>query len=115
MSPTGEHPIQERLSAISQATPVQLGVVMVLVGALVAGAVKLGEAQTRLGAVESKAEALAMEVAAQRARTDEAIRRIEKSLAEGEGRSIRIEAELRYLREGMEEVKQYAKQAARGR
>lgn len=105
------------LNAISASTHVPLGWivgVMVLVGGWVAHlAFGAGSSETRLRQVETKVDSLGQQVAAERAAREEALRRIDTQNAELQGATIRTQTEIKFIREGIEDIKRAVN--ARGR
>jgi hypothetical protein len=100
------------VSSLSQSTPVQLGLLLVLIGGLLGLGAKLislsydaGAAQTRLSAVESKAEGLGRDLAAESAKREALLQMRDSRLSELEGQSIRTQSELRHIREGVEDIR----------
>lgn len=97
------------LNAISASTHVPLGWIvglMVVGGGWVAHlAFGAGSSETRLQQVESKLEVLGKEVAAERSAREEALRRVDKQSSELEGATIRTQTEIKYIREGIEDLK----------
>jgi hypothetical protein len=102
----------ERLSALSQSTPIQLGLLVAVVGGLLGLGAKLislsydaGASQTRLVSVEVKAEMLGRELAAESAKREAQLQQRDSRLSELEGQNIRTQSELRHIREGVEDIK----------